>query len=279
MTTKAKPLLLEEVPEELRYCLDFSSQYIDIVSKGRKRLTILHKCILCGMLSRVPVSNIRKSLKEYCYTGMCKECNGKRTGVVGTPRFMKPTDLPEHIRTAYDFSSQRLDDSPYGHKQLTIVRTCLSCGEKRRIPVSQLREHRNTNTGLCVTCNNQLPYPVVSGKDHYKWKGGKKIDRKGYVLVRTYHHPNSPKSGYIQEHRLVMEHYLGRSLTPFETVHHKNGNRKDNRIENLELFFTSHGDGQRYKDISNADIQKQIDVLKTLLEDRKTVNNLPMETT
>jgi len=47
--------------------------------------------------------------------------------------------------------------------------------------------------------------------------------------------------GYILEHILVMEQYLGRFLTPQEVVHHKNHITNDNRIENLELF-ASHAD-------------------------------------
>jgi hypothetical protein len=45
-----------------------------------------------------------------------------------------------------------------------------------------------------------------------------------------------------------MEQYLGRALFPNETIHHKNGVRHDNRIENLELWVGAHGRGQRVEE-------------------------------
>ncbi len=60
--------------------------------------------------------------------------------------------------------------------------------------------------------------------------------------------PGADKSGHIFEHRHVMQHHLGRTLLPTENVHHINGVRADNRIENLELWSRSQPCGQRVID-------------------------------
>jgi hypothetical protein len=77
-------------------------------------------------------------------------------------------------------------------------------------------------------------------------KGG--LTSKGYRMLYRPGHPNASKHGRIVEHRLVMAEILGRPLLPSETVHHKNGNRLDNRPENLELWIRNHSDGQRVED-------------------------------
>jgi ribosomal protein L17 len=65
------------------------------------------------------------------------------------------------------------------------------------------------------------------------------IKRDGYILVLKPEHPYSQCEGYVLEHRLIMEKHLGRYLTIKEHIHHINGKRDDNRIENLKLLTKS----------------------------------------
>lgn len=75
------------------------------------------------------------------------------------------------------------------------------------------------------------------------------INQHGYRLWRIPDHPNASSHGKVLEHRLVMADHLGRPLRPDEHVHHMNGVRLDNRIENLELWTTNHPAGQRASDL------------------------------
>ena len=70
----------------------------------------------------------------------------------------------------------------------------------------------------------------------------------GYRKVHKKGHQNAWKNGDMFEHVFIMSEYLGRPLRKGETVHHRNGIKDDNRIENLELWSNSHPYGQRVED-------------------------------
>ena len=72
--------------------------------------------------------------------------------------------------------------------------------------------------------------------------------KDGYKQLLLKSHPNSAKNGYVMEHVVIMANHLGRPLRKGETVHHKNGIRDDNRLENLELWVNTIRHGQRLQD-------------------------------
>ncbi len=86
---------------------------------------------------------------------------------------------------------------------------------------------------------------IKRGKDHPNWKGGKYEVKNGYVFIKAEDHPFRDAAGYVPQHRLVMEKHLRRFLKTQERVHHINGIKNDNRIENL-LLFKSEGEHSRH---------------------------------
>jgi hypothetical protein len=88
------------------------------------------------------------------------------------------------------------------------------------------------------------------------WEVKKLIKKGDYLYCVVLGHPKATKNGYVLHHRIIMENHLGRLLNPEEVVHHINGDKLDNRIENLELLSVSkhvslHGKlrGKKYADL------------------------------
>lgn len=92
----------------------------------------------------------------------------------------------------------------------------------------------------------------ANGAESPTYSGGKYVDDKGYVKILRPDHPKNIR-GYIYEHRAVMEKYLERMLLPWETIHHINEIKLDNRVQNLYLCTVKehsaiHREGKRPSD-------------------------------
>jgi|SRR3990167_15204 len=104
---------------------------------------------------------------------------------------------------------------------------------------------------ICINCSKKYKtykkaqrfcsHKCYRGKFHYAFKG-RIGDSRGYIKIYMPEHPHAIHR-HVLEHRLVMEKYLGRYLKSDEIVHHINGTKDDNRIENLELMTRSEHNG------------------------------------
>lgn len=84
------------------------------------------------------------------------------------------------------------------------------------------------------------------------WKGGRVSSVVGYIYIRVPSHPKN-YNGYVAEHRVVMENSIGRYLKNGEVIHHINGIKNDNRIENLVLCSSNSEHGtyhRKYKEFN-----------------------------
>ena len=160
--------------------------------------------------------------------------------------------------------------------QSMIDLKCGNCGKdfKRRLKVeNDARKKRKMGKSFCsqrcgliyTSYHREQKYR----ENHYNWKGGRHYVSGGYIQVKVERsHPMANKAGYAQEHRFVMAEYLERYLEKWEIVHHKNGIRDDNRIENLELLSNITHCGRSI--CTDCQLRKDIKLLVWQIRDLKS---------
>lgn len=137
--------------------------------------------------------------------------------------------------------------SEIGHKGRPDVKfifaECEDCHSHRWVRLL-LNKPRNKICHHCACLRGaKVPRTWMVGKLNHRYKDGKYKNKQGYVMVRVlvgdFFRPIAQKDGIVAEHRLVMAKHLNRCLLPWEVVHHRNGIKSDNRIENLQLLTTT----------------------------------------
>lgn len=118
-----------------------------------------------------------------------------------------------------------------------IWAACVDCGKPRWTETRKKSEY--VKYQRCQKCAVKRR----RGKNSPHWRGGRCKEGNGYIRVllrpNDFFYPMASKKGYVLEHRLVMAQHLGRCLASWEWVHHKNGIKDDNKLENLELVTDS----------------------------------------
>lgn len=156
---------------------------------------------------------------------------------------------------------RRANQLGYKGNLLWMWVACEDCGKERW---TRLRWGKPIH-GRCNACAQRLSHP-----SSLRYPRGAR--NNPYILLRIkpddFFYPMVRKDGCILEHRLVMAKHLNRHLLPWEVVHHKNGEKKDNRLENLELL----GARSKHNILLNREIrrlQRQVSELEKELASTK----------
>lgn len=122
---------------------------------------------------------------------------------------------------------------------------CCICGTAFNVKPSSVKRRKCCSKMCAAEYRKQIyagkgnPNYGNRGEKCAAWRGGRRMSNYGYVLLHKPGHPNARPDGYVFEHRYVMSEYLGRPLLASEDVHHKDGDKTNNSIENLQILSRS----------------------------------------
>lgn len=191
-----------------------------------QKITLEECCQELGIKSPI---TLRKWMKEL---GI-KTRNVNRLNSLEYKLGLTENDLKAKLETMYYQENKSLSKiaTEFGVTHTAISKKFKKFGIKKLDPIT-------AKTVFCSRENNG------------NWKGGRRV-QNGYYMV---HCPGHPKAilGYVYEHRLVMEQHLGRYLKKDEIVHHKNRNKQDNRLDNLEILTPSEHNRVHRKELNES---------------------------
>ena len=156
----------------------------------------------------------------------CRQCQKRCAGMYCTPR----------CRWVWHNHNRTLTPN--------AIYDCEICGKHVEKWVSPARVKDGTYSNRF--CSRACAGTWRTGVNHPQWDGGRQIDREGYVLIYCPKHPYACNRGSVREHRLIMEKKIGRYLKPSEVVHHKDGNRSNNKTSNL-ILFKNHAEHMKHE--------------------------------
>jgi hypothetical protein len=201
---------------------------------------VMLECPSCGQKRGVAESTV----KQYKYTGRslkCRSCTSRRKGI---------EVLPSGVRIDWDSSMTTNNPSAKRNYQRKIKVTCIGCNEWRWINACGMTEFRKGKKKHCWKCHK-----INLAKRNSTGVEGKHINSKGYIIrtlasftekelvllepmMRSSCKSRRKNKTEILEHSAIMALHLKRPLKKNEIVHHKNGVKYDNKVENLQLMST-----------------------------------------
>ena len=212
-------------------------------------------CIECDAVRWQVASVVKHSIKAGSFTGYCWHCAGRS-------RRDSLTDCPKHPTVNWEDQISR--ETNYGIKTQVAI-TCPDCKQKRYLDAPSVKSlvRKGAFTGRCTGCAHALIHPALrKSTDGY-------LLLKRRVIAPKYHwiYDRMADSAYrCPAHRLIMAVHLNCPLTRAEIVHHKDGNKLNNALSNLQLFIKGHhsGHGLYYQNWQEA--LAEIKRLRELIE-------------